>query len=140
MAKYKSGMLSIGLVSKITGASIRQIDYWTSLGLLKATDYPDHNGWRGYNFRDTLRVAVIGKLRAEGVSLSTIRAISKHLSREGDDLLHSGKLVAHGTKVYVRPSLDQAYDAVSGQTTFLFVDLGKLSPPIEEEFRKAGAV
>lgn len=140
MAKYKSGKLSIGLVSKITGASIRQIDYWTSLGLLKASDYPDHKGWRGYSFPDTVRIRVIAELRGQGVSLETIKVISEYLSGEGEDLLASGKLVAHGTKVYVRPSLGQAYDAVSGQTTFLFVDLGKLSQPIKEEFRKAGAV
>ncbi len=137
MARHKTGFLPIGMVSRITGASARQIDYWTSVGLLKSTDYPEHKRWRGYTFKDTLRIAVIAKLRAEGISLETIKAISTHLARRREDLLSNGKLVAYGTKVFVCPSADTAYDAVSGQTTFLFVDLKKVSDPIKEEFQKA---
>jgi len=137
VSKQKTSRLPIGLVSRITGASVRQIDYWTSLGLLRASDYPEHKRWRGYSFRDTLRIAVIARLRSEGVSLDTISAISKSLSKQGEDLLGNGKLVAHGKKVFVRASLGEAYDAVSGQSTFLFVDLERVSLPIKEGFQKA---
>ena len=138
MAKYKSEKLSIGLVARITGATLRQIDYWTTLGLLKSYAYPDHKRWRGYSFKDALRISVIVKLRSEGVNLDTIKAISSKLSKEGEELLSSGKLVAYGKKVFIRSSANEAYEAVSGQATFLFVDLEKISTPIKEVFQRGG--
>jgi DNA-binding transcriptional MerR regulator len=119
---------TIGEVRRITGASLRQLDYWDTIGFLKPSGQSGRRtGWRCYTFDDLVRIRAVVRLRGEGVSLQMIQKVIEALSDHSADPLRELKLVVVGGRVFVYRSRDAVYDAVSRQATFLFMDLDHIA-------------
>ena len=65
-------------VCKITGISYRQLDHWTSTGLINASirNIKGSGFHRLYSFNDIVLVKLVNKLRDAGISLQKIRVAS----------------------------------------------------------------
>jgi len=120
---------SSGLVMRITGASARQLDYWTWSGLIQPIDTDSYK--RRYSFEDVVRITAVMRLKEEGLSLQAIRKTIAKLRQHHQDPLRDLKLVAYRGDVYVYNSEEDAYRAIDGQATYIFMDLGKVAEQTE---------
>jgi DNA-binding transcriptional MerR regulator len=126
------------VVRRVTGASLRQLDYWDTIGFLKPSGQSGkRTGWRDYTFEDLVRVRAVVRLRNEGISLQMIQKVIEALRDHGADPLRELKLVVSGGRVFVCHGRDALYDAVSRQATFLFMDLDHIARETEELVRAA---
>lgn len=86
--KFKK-VISIGVVSELTGLSQRQIRYYEERKLI----FPDRSkGTRKYSFDDVERLMEIADKREEGV---TTREIRKELTKELREKMLKGQMNAH---------------------------------------------
>ncbi len=118
-----------GLVMRITGASARQLDYWSWSGFLQPSGIAGRK--RKYSFEDVVRIVAVMHLKEAGLSLQAIRKAITTLRQHHRDPLKELKLVAFRNDVYVYRSTEEAYRAVDGQSTYLFMDLGKVAEQTE---------
>ena len=118
-----------GLVIRITGASARQLDYWTWSGLVQPVDTASYK--RKYSFEDIVRITAVMRLKEAGLSLQAIRKTIIKLRQHHQDPLKDLKLVAYRGDVYVYNSEEDAYRAADGQATYIFMDLGKVAEQAE---------
>jgi DNA-binding transcriptional MerR regulator len=66
-------------VSKMTGVSLRQLQWWDEQGVVS----PIQRGHRRiYQLHEVIEVSVITELRAKGISLQKIRKVLKFLKKE----------------------------------------------------------
>ena len=70
-------------VCKITGISYRQLDHWTSTGLINASirNIKGSGFQRLYSFNDIVLVKLVNKLRDAGISLQKIRVALENVSK-----------------------------------------------------------
>ena len=70
-------------VCKITGISYRQLDHWTSTGLINASirNIKGSGFHRLYSFNDIVLVKLVNKLRDAGISLQKIRVALENVSK-----------------------------------------------------------
>ena len=120
---------STGLVMRITGASARQLDYWSWTGFVQPSGIAGRK--RKYSLDDVVRIAAVMRLKEAGLSLQAIRKALHKLRQHHQDPLRELKLVAYLGNVYVYGSTEEAYRAVDGQATFLFMDVGKVAEQTE---------
>lgn len=67
-----SGLVSTRRASELSGASLRQIGYWQSVGLVQPSVPAAGSGSRcGWSAQDVLRLRVIVQLLAHGAGIST---------------------------------------------------------------------
>jgi DNA-binding transcriptional MerR regulator len=130
--------LATGAVRRITGASQRQLSYWDATGLLKPGG--KGTGHRRYTFPDVVAVKTIIALRRKGCSLEQIRRAIEHLRRRyphdaGPDVLASLTLLTDGKTVYMLTDAQQVMDAVSKQTVWWIVNVGKSILEAQEAMR-----
>jgi DNA-binding transcriptional MerR regulator len=118
-----------GLVMRITGASARQLDYWNWTGFVQPSDIAGRK--RKYSLDDVIRIAAVMHLKEAGLSLQTIRKALTKLRQHHQDPLRELKLVAYLGNVYVYRSAEEAYRTVDGQSTYIFMDLGKIAEQTE---------
>jgi MerR family transcriptional regulator, global nitrogen regulator len=79
MASYKDKkVISIGIVSELTGLSLRKIRYYEERGLL-TPERTEKGGSRRYSFADIEILMKIAEKREEGVQTAEIR---KELKKE----------------------------------------------------------
>ena len=121
--------LSTGLVRRITGATARQLDYWSWSGFLEPSSVTGNK--RHYSFEDVVRIMAVMRLKEAGLSLQAIRKAIDKLKQYHHDPLRELKLVVYLNDVYVYHSAEDAYRAVDGQSTYLFMDLGKVAEQTE---------
>ncbi len=119
-----------GLVMRITGASARQLDYWTWSGLVQPLDTANHK--RKYSFEDIVRITAVMRLKEAGLSLQAIRKTITKLRQHHQDPLRDLKLLTYCGEVYVYSNEEDAYRAADGQATYIFMDLGKVAEQAEE--------
>jgi DNA-binding transcriptional MerR regulator len=107
-------------VCKIAGISYRQLDYWTTTGLVT----PSVRGAEGsgsqrlYSFDDIVQLKVIKGLLDTGVSLQRIRQAIEFVRERGLSLKHL-TLMSDGRKVYALDDNRQIIDLISrGQGVF----------------------
>lgn len=123
---------SIGEVRRITGASLRQLDYWDKIGLASPSGtQARRKGWRAYTFDDLIRIIAVVKLRTEGVGLQTIQKVIEALKLHSQDPLRELKLLVCGGRVFVYKNEREAYEAMTNQSTFLFVNLEQVAQEAE---------
>jgi DNA-binding transcriptional MerR regulator len=124
--------LTIGEVRRVTGATLRQLDYWDSIGFIKPSGTnPQRKGWRSYSFDDLVRITAVVQLRKEGVSLQMMQEVIEALKEHSSDPLRELKLMVYGGKVFVYKSQEEVFEAMSKQATFLFVDFERLTEEAE---------
>ena len=121
--------LGIGAVSKITGASRRQLTYWHETGLLKPS--AKATGHRRYTFPDIVAAKTIVALRLQGCALQKIRKAVLYLRRHypkdaSADVLSSLTLLTDGKTVYMWSDKSAIMEVVSKQTVLWVVNVGKL--------------
>ncbi len=88
-------------VCKLVGITYRQLDYWTTTGLVQASvrDADGSGSQRLYSFDDIVQLRVIKRLLDTGVNLKKVRAAIDHMRDRGLDLRHV-TLVSDGKTVY----------------------------------------
>ena len=111
---------STSTVAQVTGASLRQVDYWTRRGLVR----PSAQAGRGkgsrrrYTFKDLVAVQAIHELRERGCSLQKVRTavdyLKKHYPSERD-LLAKVTLLTDGNHVYILTDEQEVMEVVTRQ-------------------------
>ncbi len=98
------------VVCQIVGISYRQLDYWTTTGLITPSvrSAEGSGSQRLYAFEDIVQLRVIKSLLDAGVSLQRIRAAIDYVRERGLSL-RGLTLVSDGTTVY---ALDDSRDVV----------------------------
>lgn len=84
----RKAWLSIDL-TRATGISYRQLDYWVRTGLIPESSHPTSGSGdvRWFSADDALRCAIAAKLVQAGVGLATVRErIEEFLTSEGEAL------------------------------------------------------
>ncbi|MBT1018230.1 MerR family transcriptional regulator [Canibacter sp. lx-72] len=122
-------------VALVVGITLRQVDYWTSTGLVQASvqDARGSGSQRLYSFRDILVMKVIKSLLDVGVSLQKIRGAVEQLHEVGVHDLAQATLMSDGKGVYLCSSHDEIIDLLNkGQGVFGLV-VGKLVHEVEAE-------
>ena len=95
-------------VAKITGVSLRQLQWWDEQGVVT----PLQQGHRRlYKMHEVVEVSLITELRRKGISLQKIRKVLSHLQREyGSKLFQPNSngsdlhLLTDGENVYLEDS------------------------------------
>jgi DNA-binding transcriptional MerR regulator len=108
-------------VAKIVGISYRQLDHWTTTGLVTpSVQESDGSGTqRLYSFDDIVQLRVIRRLRNAGASLQKIAKVIEALRDRGLALGADVTLMTDGSSVFVCDSQDQVMDLLmSGQGVF----------------------
>jgi DNA-binding transcriptional MerR regulator len=107
-------------VCKIVGISYRQLDYWTTTGLVSPTvrDADGSGTQRLYGFDDIVQLKLIKKLLDAGVSLQRIRSALDFVRERGLSL-RDITLMSDGKTVYALDDQQQIIDLLqSGQGVF----------------------
>lgn len=88
-------------VTKVVGITYRQLDYWTTTGLVSASvrDADGSGTQRLYGFSDIVELKVIKRLLDAGVDLRKIRAVVVYLRERGLQLRDT-TLASDGSTVY----------------------------------------
>lgn len=107
-------------VCQIVGISYRQLDYWTTTGLVRASirDAAGSGSQRLYSFTDVVELRVIKSLLDTGISLQRIRAAIEFVRVRGLDL-RAITLISDGRQVYAVDDQREIIDLLSrGQGVF----------------------
>jgi DNA-binding transcriptional MerR regulator len=107
-------------VCKIVGITYRQLDYWTTTGLITPSvrDADGSGSQRLYAFDDIVQLKVIKSLLDAGVSLQRIRSALEFV-RERKLSLRSITLLSDGTTVYALDDAREVIDLLArGQGVF----------------------
>lgn len=107
-------------VCKIVGISYRQLDYWTTTGLVTPSvrDAEGSGSQRLYAFDDIVQLKVIKSLLDAGVSLQRIRQAIDFVRERGLSLRNL-TLMSDGTRVYALDNQREIIDLLaSGQGVF----------------------
>jgi len=107
-------------VSKLVGISYRQLDYWTTTGLVRASvrDAGGSGTQRLYAFDDIVQLRLIKRLLDTGVGLQRIRAAIEYIRDRGLSL-RDVTLVSDGSTVYALDDSRQLIDLLQrGQGVF----------------------
>lgn len=107
-------------VCKIVGISYRQLDHWTTTGLITPSvrEAKGSGSQRLYGFEDVVELKVIKSLLDTGISLQRIRKAIEFVRAKGLDL-RSVTLMSDGDTVYALDDARQIVDLIqSGQGVF----------------------
>jgi DNA-binding transcriptional MerR regulator len=107
-------------VCKIVGITYRQLDYWTTTGLVTPSirDADGSGSQRLYSFDDIVQLRIIANLLETGVSLQRIRTAIEFVRERGLDLRNI-TLLSDGTTVYALDDQREIIDLISkGQGVF----------------------
>jgi DNA-binding transcriptional MerR regulator len=121
-------------VTRLTGITYRQLDYWTRTGLVSASvrEAEGSGTQRLYSFTDVLELKAIKRMEDMGLSLQKIRRAVKNLREILNKSPHSASLVSDGTTMYAVESQGEIVDLLSkGQGAF-FIPLPQLRTELEE--------
>jgi DNA-binding transcriptional MerR regulator len=107
-------------VCRIVDISYRQLDYWTTTGLVTPSvrDAEGSGSQRLYGFEDIVQLKVIKRLLDAGVSLQRIRAALEYVRDRGLSLQHI-TLLSDGKTVYALDDQREIIDLLQrGQGVF----------------------
>jgi len=107
-------------VCQMVGISYRQLDYWTTTGLITPSvrDAEGSGSQRLYSFEDIVQLKVIKRLLDTGVSLQRIRTAMDFVRARGLSL-RNVTLISDGRQVYALDDSRQIIDLLqSGQGVF----------------------
>lgn len=121
-------------VCKVTGVTYRQLDYWTTTGLVSPSvrSAEGSGSQRLYSFEDVLQLKVIKQLLNTGVSLQRIRQAIEFVRERGLSMKHL-TLLSDGTSVYAVDDQREIVDLIQrGQGVFA-IALDPLYADLEAE-------
>lgn len=121
-------------VCKVTGVSYRQLDYWTTTGLVSPSvrSAEGSGSQRLYSFEDVLQLKVIKQLLDTGVSLQRIRQAIEFVRERGLSMKNL-TLLSDGTSVYAVDDQREIVDLIQrGQGVFA-IALDPLYADLEAE-------
>jgi DNA-binding transcriptional MerR regulator len=107
-------------VCKVVGVTYRQLDYWTTTGLVRASvrSAEGSGSQRLYGFEDIVQLKVIKSLLDTGISLQRIRAAIDFVRDRGLSL-REVNLASDGTTVYALDDEQELFDLLKrGQGVF----------------------
>lgn len=122
-------------VAKIVGVSYRQLDHWTSTGLVTpgVRDADGSGSQRLYGFDDIVRLKVIKRLRDAGISLQRIRKALEEVADRGLSLRDLMLASDSGGNVIAVDDQQQAMDLLmSGQGVF-FIAIDPVAAEVTQE-------
>jgi DNA-binding transcriptional MerR regulator len=130
-------------VSGLTGASVRQIDYWARTGLLRPSDQQGRGkgSRRRYAFRDVVAVQTIQKLREGNCPLQKVRTAIRYLKAHypagasNTEFLSRLTLLTDGQKVYLGSDEREVMEVLTRQMVWS-VPIGKLILDTQERIRR----
>lgn len=112
-------------VCKVVGISYRQLDYWTTTGLITPSvrDAEGSGSQRLYAFEDIVQLKVVKRLLDAGISLQQIRKALEWV-RDQNLSLREVTLLADADRVYAVTEERQIFDIIrQGQGVFA-LDVG----------------
>lgn len=117
-------------VCKVVGVTYRQLDYWTTTGLIKPSirDAEGSGSQRLYAFEDIVQLKVVKRLLDAGISLQQIRKALEWV-RDQNLSLRDVTLLADASRVYAVTEEREIFDIIrQGQGVFA-LDVG---PVVQE--------
>lgn len=131
-------MISTSQVAQLTGATMRQLDYWCSTGLIRpATPAGGSGKHRRFNFVDVVRLKAIVRLLNAGIPLRRIRRALDKLDGWGEtDPLTSGRLLALGEQLFWAEDDRALINILREQralTEFIMLDLAEIAEETKRE-------
>lgn len=126
-------------VATIVGISYRQLDHWTSTGLVTPSvrDADGSGSQRLYGFDDIVQLKVIKRLRDAGVSLQRIRTAIDEVRARGLSLRDLMLASDSGGNVFAVDDQQQAMDLLmSGQGVFFIA----IDPVAQEVTREVAGI
>ena len=126
--------LTTPTVSRLTGATARQLRYWAKTGLLKPS--ARDAGYQRYAFGDVVAARTVVALQTGGASLQHIRqavaALRARFRKDATSTLAGLTLMTDGTRVYLVTDQRQIIEVLSGQTVMHVVHVGRLIQETQE--------
>ena len=124
-------------VCKITGISYRQLDHWTSTGLINASirNIKGSGFHRIYSFNDIVLVKLVKKLRSAGISLQKIRIALKNVNKilGKNSNISDVSIFSDGSSIYVLTDNDQMIDLLKKGQAVFGISLGPVHTETEAE-------
>jgi DNA-binding transcriptional MerR regulator len=127
-------------VCEIVGVSYRQLDYWTTTGLVipSVRSAEGSGSQRLYGFEDIVKLKVIKRLLDAGVSLQRIRAALEFVEDRGLSL-QNVTLISDGSRVYAVDDEREIIDLLQqGQGVFA-IAVQPVYAQVEAEVAELGA-
>ena len=127
-------------VCKMVGITYRQLDYWTTTGLVTPSvrDADGSGSQRLYGFADIVQLKVIKQLLDTGITLQRIRAALEFVKDRGLDLRNI-TLLSDGSQVYALDDQREIIDLIKqGQGVFA-IAIDPLLDDLEAEVTKLPA-
>ena len=119
-------------VARLTGSTIRMIDYWVRTGILKPSEHDakGRGSRRRFTFKDVVILQTIRELRQGECPLQKIRTAIKYLKTHYPDASEADALarltlLTDGKRVYLLTDGNQVMDVISRQMVWA-VPIGKL--------------
>ncbi len=118
---------------KAADITYRQLDYWARTGLVEPSirSATGSGSQRLYAFQDILRLRIVKRLLATGVSLANVRAAIEHLDLRGDSDLSQITLMSDGASIYECRNEDEVIDLVRGGQGVFGIAVGKVWSEVE---------
>ncbi|MDR3152404.1 MAG: MerR family transcriptional regulator [Bifidobacteriaceae bacterium] len=108
-------------VCAAVGITFRQLDYWTTTGLVTPSIRVSHSSGvhRLYSFKDIVFIRLIAKITGDlGISLQKVRTAINIMKTQFENL-KDATIVSDGTSVYACKSKEEVYDILrEGQGVF----------------------
>ena len=131
-------------VVDLTGVSGRQVDYWTTTGVVRPSvqSAAGKGSRREFSFKDLVALKVAKRLRDEGISLQKIRKALAFLRKHFPDLkqpLAELRFLTDGETVYVGRDREKIFDTLN-QGQFVFsLALGEIIGELQGELKEFAA-
>jgi len=131
-------------VVALTGVSGRQVDYWTTIGVVRPSvqSAAGKGSRREFSFKDLVALKVAKRLRDEGISLQKIRKALAFLRKHFPDLkqpLAELRFLTDGETVYVGRDREKIFDTLN-QGQFVFsLALGEIIGELQGELKEFAA-
>ena len=120
-------------VCKIVGITYRQLDYWARTDLLRPSisEARGSGSQRLYSYTDLIRLKVVKRLLASGLSLQSARRAIDCLRSSGEDLASANLVIGEGQTLLVGTDKEIVDLLHGGQGVLNVLSLGGLVAELE---------
>ncbi|MDR3128186.1 MAG: MerR family transcriptional regulator [Bifidobacteriaceae bacterium] len=120
-------------VCQAVGITFRQLDYWTTTGLVTPSIRVSHKSGvhRLYSFKDIVFIKLVAKITGDlGISLQKVRTAINKMKNEFESL-KDATIVSDGTSVYACRSKEEVYDILRGGQGVFSITLDGIFQDVE---------